>query len=80
MDSIYFFEIERITEDNQKIILDEFQSRNISFTYFQVEKKYYLFFYDKNPIKIDFLSKHISLLQELNSKERRIRSLRGFFI
>jgi len=50
------------------------------FSYFLVNQKYYLFFYHKKPIDIEFLYQSVDVIQELDSKKRKIRSLRGFFL
>ena len=47
---------------------------------FLVENKYYLFFYAQKSIDTHFLYKSVDVLQELDSKQRKIRSLRGFFL
>jgi hypothetical protein len=45
-----------------------------------VDQNYYLFLYAQKPIQIDFLYQEIDVIQELDSKKRKIRSLRGFFL
>ena len=78
MNKAFFFETEGISDPS--ILLDEFESQGIFFSYFEVDQKYYLFFYSEKWIEIDFLYQSIDVIQELNSKKREIRSLRGFFL
>jgi len=74
----FFFEIQPIPDDS--LIFDEFKNQTISFSYFQVDQKYYLFFYSQKPIDIDLIESFIDILEELDTKQRKIRSLRGFFL
>ena len=57
-----------------------FSYQNIFFSYFQVDRNYYLFLYAQKSIDINFLYQSIDVIQELDSKQRKIRSLRGFFL
>ena len=45
-----------------------------------MNQKYYLFVYLQKSIEIDFLYQSVDVIQELDSKKRQIRSLRGFFL
>ena len=45
-----------------------------------MDQNYYLFFYSQKSIQIDFLYQSVTVIQELDSKQRKIRSLRGFFL
>ena len=74
----FFFEIEPISEDS--ILWKEFQQQKIFFSYFQVKQKYYLFFYSQKPIDIDRIEPFIHIIDELDRKQRKIRSLRGSFL
>ena len=74
----FFFEIQPIPDDT--ILYDQFQQQNIFYSYFQVEQKYYLFFYSQKSIDIDLIEQFIDILEELDTKQRKIRSLRGFFL
>ena len=65
----------------------ELKKQEIFFSYFQVKQankqldnKYYLFLYSQKSIQIDFLYQSIDVIQELAYKQRKIRSLRGFFL
>jgi hypothetical protein len=59
---------------------DELKHQKISFSYFQVDRNYYLFLYAQKSIDLNFLYQSIDVIQELDSKQRKIRSLRGFFL
>ena len=79
----FFFETQQIPDDT--IIFDEFKKQTIFFSYFQVDQKYYLFFYRQKFIDIDLIDPFINILQELDIKQRKIRSLsrmrsKGFFL
>jgi hypothetical protein len=50
------------------------------FFYFQIDQKYYLFFYGEKSIDTDFLYQAVDIIQKLDTKQRKIRSLRGFFL
>ena len=71
------FEIQQIPEDSK--IFDELKNQQVYFFYFQVNQKYYLFFYKQKSIYIDRIETLIYILDELDRKQRQIRSLRGFF-
>ena len=74
----FFFEIQPIPEDT--ILFDQFKTQTISFSYFQVDQNYYLFFYSQKSIDIDSIDPFIHILEELDTKQRKLRSLRGFFL
>ena len=74
----FFFEIQSIPDDT--ILFDQFQQQNICYSYFQVEQNYYLFVYSQKFIDIDSIDPFIHIIQELDTKQRKIRSLRGFFL
>jgi hypothetical protein len=56
------------------------KQQKIFFSYFQVNQNYYLFLYAQKSMEIDFIYQSIHLIQELDSKQLKIRSLRGFFL
>ena len=56
------------------------KEQKIFFSYFQVDQNYYLFVYAQKSIDINFLYQSIDVIQELDSKQRKIRSFRGFFL
>ena len=83
MNNVFFFQIDQISDDS--IIFDEFKRQTIFFSYFQVDQKYYIFFYAPKSIDIDFFYQSFedmssNVIQKLESKKRQIRSLRGFFL
>src|SRR5689334_11458797 len=78
MKNAFFFQTQQISD--HEIIFDQFKKQNISFSYFQVDQKYYLFFYNQNSMEIDFLYQSVQVIKELDSKKRKIRSLRGFLL
>ena len=65
---------------NEFQTFDEFEEQKIFFLYFQVQQNYYLFFYSQKPIDIDRIESFIDILEELDTKQGKIRSLRGFFL
>ena len=74
----YFFKIEKISEDS--LIFEQLKKEELFFSYFQVDQNSYLFFYGETTIDIDLIDPHIHILEELDRKQRKIRSLRGFFL
>jgi hypothetical protein len=74
----FFFETRQISDNS--IIFEELEKRELFFSYFQIDQKYYLFFYAEKSTEIDFLYQFVDVFQELNSKKRQIRSLRAFFL
>jgi len=77
MTTTFFFQTQQIPDDT--ILFNQFEQQNIFFSYFQVDQKYYLFFYSQKYIQIDFLYQSVHVIQELDSKQRKIRSLRLCF-
>ena len=78
MKNAFFCQTQQISDHG--IIFDQFQKQTIFFSYFQVDQKYYLFFYTKKLIEIGFIYQAVNVIQELDSKKRKIRSLRGFLL
>ena len=78
MNNAFFCQTQQISD--HRIIFDQFKKQTIFFSYFQVDQKYYLFFYTQKSIEIDFLYQAVNVIQELDSKKRKIRSLRGFLL
>jgi hypothetical protein len=56
------------------------KEQKIFYSYFQVDQNYYLFVYAQQSIQLDLIYESIYVIQELDSKQRKIRSLRGFFL
>lgn len=78
MNNTFFFQTQQIPDDTS--LFDEFKQQKIFFSYFQVDRNDYLFFYSQKDININFLYQSIDVIQELDSKQRKIRSPRGFFL
>ena len=78
MNNPFFFQTKQIPDDSS--FFNQVKKQKIFFSYFQVDQKYYLFFYSQKSIDIDFLYQSVDVIQELDSKQRKIRSLRGFFL
>lgn len=78
MQNVYFFQINKISQD--AIILEQLKEQGIFFSYFKVDRKHYLLLYDKKLFKIDFIIATFNYLIHLNVKKRKIRSLRGFLL
>jgi hypothetical protein len=78
MKNAFFFETQQIPDHG--IIFDQFKNQTVFFSYFQVDQKYYLFFYNQNAIEIDFLYQAVDVIQELDSRKRKLRSIRGFLL
>ena len=54
--------------------------KEIYFSYFQIDPNYYLFFYGQTSIDIDLIEPVITIIEELDRKQRKLQSLRGFFL
>jgi hypothetical protein len=90
MNKAFFFQTKQIPQNevpsedlvrtDDSSLFDEFKKQKIYFSYFQVDHKYYLFFYSQKSIDINFIYQSVNVIQELDSKQRKIRSLRGFFL
>ena len=78
MKNILFFQAQQIIDSSS--IFDQLKQQNIFFSYFQVDQKYYLFFYSQKSIDIHFLYQSVYVMQEGDAKQRKIRSFRGFFL
>lgn len=78
MERIFFFQIQKM--DDNTNIFDQLKKQNIFYSYFQVDQNYYLFMYSQQSIDINFLYQSVQAIQELDSKQRKIRSFRGFFL
>ena len=78
MENVFFFQTKQIYDTTN--LFDQFKKQKIFYSYFQVDQNYFLFFYRQTPIDLQFLYQFIDVIQELDSKQRKIRSLRGFFL
>ena len=73
----FFFQTKRIPKNSR--IFQELEKQELFFSYFKIKEKYYLFFYGQKFIDIDVIDPYIDILDELDTKKRKIRSLSGFF-
>ncbi len=78
MENVFFFQTKQIHDNTN--LFDQFKKQKIFYSYFQVDQNYFLFFYRQTPIDLQFLYQFVDVIQELDSKQRKIRSLRGFFL
>jgi len=74
----FFFETEQIPENS--LLFEELQKQELFFSYFQIDPNYYLFFYGQTSIDIDLIEPVITIIEELDRKQRKLQSLRGFFL
>ena len=74
----FFFEIKQIPKNSR--IFNELEKQEIFFCYFQIDKDYYIFFYAEKFIDIVVIDPYLDILEELDTKKRKIRSFQGFFI
>ena len=70
MNTAFFFQTQQIPDSS---IFNQLKEQNIFFSYFQVDQKYYLFLYSQKSIDINFLYQSVDVIQELDSKQRKIR-------
>lgn len=80
MQTIFFFQTQQIPDSSSSSIFNQFKEQKIFFSYFQVDRNYYLFVYSQKSIDINFVYQSVEIIEELDSKQRKIRSLRGFFL
>jgi len=78
MQNAFFFETQEIPSETS--LFDQFNQQKIFFSYFQVDQNYYLFVYAQQSIDINLLYQSVEVIQELDSKQRKIRSMRGFLL
>jgi len=75
---VVFIKLRKI-EDSERVF-DKFIKLQIWYTYFCIDTEYYLFGFSKKNHDINFLFDSIKLIKLLHSRERKIRSLRDFFL
>lgn len=78
MQNIFFFQTQQIPNDT--ILFNELKRQESFFSYFQVDQNYYLFVYTQQSLNRNLLYQSVEIIQELDSKQRKIRSFRGFFL
>jgi hypothetical protein len=78
MDTTFLFQVEEMID--YKMIFNKLEHHKILFSYFQVDQSYYLFCSSEKAIDINFVSKNLKVIEELDSKKRKIRSVGGFLL
>ena len=78
MNNTFFFQTQQIPDDTS--LFNKLKEQKIFFSYFLVDQKYFLFVYSQTDIQLDTIYQSVKLIEELDSKQRKIRSLRGFFL
>ena len=78
MQNIFFFQTQQIHDNTN--LFDQLKKQNIFYSYFKVDQNYYLFVYAEQSIDINLLYQSVEIIQELDYKQRKIRSFRGFFL
>ena len=78
MNNAFFFQTQQIPDSSS--IFDQFKQQKIFFSYFPIDQNYYLFLYGQESSDINRFYQSVEVIQELDSKQRKIRSLRGFFL
>jgi hypothetical protein len=78
MENIFFFQTQQIHDNTN--LFDQLKKQNIFYSYFKVDQNYYLFVYAQQSIDINLLYQSVEIIQELDYKQRKIRSFRGFFL
>ena len=71
MNNIFFFQTQQISDSSS--IFNQLKEQKIFYSYFQVDQNYYLFLFSQKPIDINFLYQSDQIIQELDSKQRKIR-------
>ena len=90
MENIFFFQTQQIPVRNKSShvaslrdsssVFNQLKEQKIFYSYFQVDQNYYLFLFSQKSIDINFLYQLVEIIEELDSKQRKIRSFRGFFL
>lgn len=67
---------------NLENLFFQFEKYSLKYYYFQISHSYYLFLFGKvnAPEVWDFFYESLPILEELNTKQRKLRSLRGFLL
>jgi hypothetical protein len=76
MKNAFLFE----TKEIEKGVFQKFKSEGIFYSHFLAGQKYYLFLFKKESIDLNFLYQSVELLNQLDSRKRQIRSIRGFIL
>lgn len=78
--SAYLFKVKPISDLS---ILQDFEEEDFYYSYFQINQNYYLFAFGRNEARDETeksLFQKIGVIQVLDKKKRKIRSLRGYFL
>lgn len=70
----------KIEQTNNTVFFDRFNEDELFFSYFHVDENYYLFLYTNQFINIDLFYENFTILQEMDTKQRKLRLLRGFLL
>ncbi len=73
-----FLKIEKLEKTTETTFFDKLNETSIYFSYFQVDKNYYLFSYTNRFIGDEFFYQNLSVIQILDTRQRKLRSIRGF--
>jgi hypothetical protein len=76
----FFVKIEKIS--NADTFFPTLETYSLKYSYFQIDSNYYLFLFGKTHLTeiLDFCYQSLLILEELNTKQRKLRSLRGFIL
>lgn len=76
----FFLKTEKIPDS--EIFFSNLEKYRLKYYYFQVESTYYLFLFGKtNSFEVlDLCYRSLPIIEELNTKQRKLRSLRGFIL
>jgi hypothetical protein len=77
---VSFVKVRPITSSS--VIFTELEKHKFKYQYFRINQIHYLFFYGKREKfdSTDYLYKTITVIEELDTKKRRLRSVRGFVL
>jgi hypothetical protein len=74
----FFAEIKPIEESSN--LIKTLEKEEFYFYYFKKKSSHYIFLYGKNSNYLEILESDPIIIQELNTKKRKIRSVRGFLL
>ena len=76
----FFLKIKKIPSPNSFFL--DLEEKVLKYHYFQIDSTYYLFLVGTTNSEevLELCYKKLEILEELNKKQRKIRSLRGFFL
>lgn len=68
------------TEEIDQKTFEKFEVEEISYCYFSASQKYYLFGFQKEVLDLNYICQLIQVKNHLDSRKRKIRSIRGFIL